>query len=322
MYSYLFVFLLLADYEATEEVPSSSPVPEQEVPVADPEVEASSAGFAATGVKPQAETSSSASSVGKSLLITLPAEHETRKQPAERGESSSGPSLEFAKRVLNSVLSSWVETLSSGHLEAGFGMVKHVQDILAESEGVGLDVAGARAFVDKIIALGNKWAETKSFPDGEFFTEMFLKPSSKVKSEMDEISRTRKQFIRERNVTELAIIELTHDLNRLDGEVVEARQRLELLEEQVSAKWAAVMEARDREGTLIRRVEEAESNLRRKVQEHEQWQVLWEELPRAKDGSRRSAAFYGKLLKKRGLGALEAEAKSLLNELGLWLETM
>ena len=76
MYSYLFVFLLLADYEATEEVPPSSSVPEQEVPVADPEVEASSAGFDATGVKPQAETSSSASSVGRSLLITLPPEHE------------------------------------------------------------------------------------------------------------------------------------------------------------------------------------------------------------------------------------------------------
>ena len=65
---------------------------------------------------------------------------------------------------------------------------------------------------------------------------MFLKPSSEVKSEVDEILRTQTQFVRERNVTELAIIELTQDLHRLDREVIEARQRLELLEEQAAAK--------------------------------------------------------------------------------------
>ena len=65
---------------------------------------------------------------------------------------------------------------------------------------------------------------------------MFLKPSGEVKSELDEIPQTRKQFVPERNVTELAIIELTQDLHRLDREVIEARQRLELLEEQATAK--------------------------------------------------------------------------------------
>ncbi|KAJ8630142.1 hypothetical protein MRB53_023465 [Persea americana] len=122
---------------------------------------------------------------------------------------------------------------------------------------------------------------------------MFLKPSSEVKSELNEISRTRKQLVWERNVTELAIIELTQDQHRLD-----------------------------RERTLILQVEEIESNLRRKTQEYEQWQILWEELPRAEDGSQRPTAFYGKILKKRGLEALEAKVKSLLEELSLWLKTM
>ena len=65
----------------------------------------------------------------------------------------------------------------------------------SESEKVGLDVIGARVFVDEIIVLGNKWSETKSFLNGDFFREMFLKPSSEVKSELDEISRTRKQYV-------------------------------------------------------------------------------------------------------------------------------
>ena len=84
-----------------------------------------------------------------------------------------------------------------------------MKEILAESEKFGLDVTSARAFVDENIALGNKWTETKSFPNGDFFNKMFLKPSGEVKSELDEISRTRKHLVRERNVTELAIIELT-----------------------------------------------------------------------------------------------------------------
>ena len=151
---------------------------------------------------------------------------------------------------------------------------------------------------------------------------MFVKPSSKVKYEVDEILRTRKQFVRERNVTELAIFELTQDLHRLEREVIEARQRLELLEEQAAAKWAAITEAHDREGALIHQVKEVDSNLRRKTQEYERWKILWEELPRAEDGSRRFATFYSKVLKKRGLETLEAKAKSLLEELNLWLKTM
>ncbi|XXG68799.1 hypothetical protein AAC387_Pa06g1806 [Persea americana] len=74
--------------------------------------------------------------------------------------------------------------------------------------------------------------------------------------------------------------------------------------------------------TLIHHVEEAERNLWRKTQEYEQWQILWEELPRAEDGSRQPTAFYGKILKKRSLETLEAKAKSLLEELSLWLKTM
>ncbi|XXG41935.1 hypothetical protein AAC387_Pa01g2300 [Persea americana] len=151
---------------------------------------------------------------------------------------------------------------------------------------------------------------------------MFLKPSSEVKSEQDEISWTWKQLIRERNVTKLAIIELTQDQHRLDREVTEARQCLEILEEQAAATWAATLKAHDRERTLIRQVEEVESNLWRKTQEYEQWQILWEELPHAEDGSRWPTAFYGKILKKRGLEAFEAKAKSLLEELSLWLKTM
>ncbi|XXG47944.1 hypothetical protein AAC387_Pa02g2505 [Persea americana] len=151
---------------------------------------------------------------------------------------------------------------------------------------------------------------------------MFLKPFSEVKSDLNEISRTRKQLAQERNVTELAIIELTQDQQLLDKEVTEARQRLVLLEEQAAAKWTATLKARDRERTLIRQVEEVESNLRRKTQEYEHWQILWEELPRAEDGSQRPTAIYGKILKKRGVEALEAKAKCLLEQLSLWLKTM
>ncbi|XXG41740.1 hypothetical protein AAC387_Pa01g2144 [Persea americana] len=78
---------------------------------------------------------------------------------------------------------------------------------------------------------------------------MFLKPFSKVKSKADEILRTRKQLVQERNIIELAIIELTQDLHRLDREVIKTKQRLEQLEAQAAAKWAG--------------------NLRRKTQEYE-----------------------------------------------------
>ena len=181
---------------------------------------------------------------------------------------------------------------------------------------------GVKVFVDEIIALGNKWSETKSFSDGDFFREMFLKPSSEVKSELDEILRTRKQFAWERNVAELAVIELTQDLHRPDREVIEARQCLTQLESLAAAKWTAIVEARARDGTLIRQVEDADSKLRRKTWEYKRWQILWAELPLAEDESHRSVAFYGKLLKKRGLEAMKARAKSLLEELNLWLNAM
>ena len=151
---------------------------------------------------------------------------------------------------------------------------------------------------------------------------MFLKLSGEVKSEVDEISRIRKQFIRERNVTELAIIELIQDLHRLDREFIEARQRLEQLEAQVAAKCTALVEACAREGALIRQVEDVDHNLRRKTREYERWQILWAEFPLANDGSRRSAVSYGKILKKRGLEALKAKAKRLLRELNLLMKAM
>ena len=63
----------------------------------------------------------------------------------------------------------------------------------------------------------------------------------------------------------MAIIELTLDLNRLDKEVIEARQRLKLLEKQATTKWIAIVEARAKGGTLIRLVEEVDSGLWRKT---------------------------------------------------------
>ena len=74
----------------------------------------------------------------------------------EQGESSSGPPLLYAKKVVARVLNSWIETLLFGHLEAGFSMIQHVQEILVDTEEFGLDVTGARAIVDRIIALGDK----------------------------------------------------------------------------------------------------------------------------------------------------------------------
>lgn len=70
-----------------------------------------------------------------------------------------------------------------------------MQEILSKSEGVGLDVIGAGVFVDDIISPGNKWTETKNFTNDDFFREMFLKPSTKAKSAIDEISQTKKQLV-------------------------------------------------------------------------------------------------------------------------------
>ena len=114
--------------------------------------------------------------IGKSLLISLPPLPDMGNRPTECGEFLFGPSRPFMKKVLKSVLSSWIETLSSSQLDARFGMIKHVQDIFADSEEVGLEIAGAKAFVDEVITLGNKWTETKCFLNDDFFSEMFLKP--------------------------------------------------------------------------------------------------------------------------------------------------
>ena len=69
---------------------------------------------------------------------------------------------------------------------------------------------------------------------------MFLEPATKAKSAMNETSQTMNQFVQDRNITELAIIELIQDIDRLDGDVAKARQRLKQLEAQVVAKWTAI----------------------------------------------------------------------------------
>ena len=137
---------LPAGCEATGEVPSSSSGPEQEMPAADPEVGASSTSPVTAEAGLCGDIASSVAPIGKSLSISSPPWPDMDSQPTEHGESPSRPSLQYAKKVLKSVLSSWVETFSSGHLEAGFGMVKHVQDILVDSAEVGLDIASAKAF--------------------------------------------------------------------------------------------------------------------------------------------------------------------------------
>ena len=96
------------------------------MPAADPGVRASFANFDEAEEGPDADIPSPAAPIGKSFLITLPTVPDTGSRPTEHGESSSEPSRQFARKVLKRVLSSWVETLSSGHLEAGFDMVKHV----------------------------------------------------------------------------------------------------------------------------------------------------------------------------------------------------
>ena len=68
-------------------------------------------------------------------------------RPTEQGESSSGPPLLYAKKVVARVLNSWIKTLLSWHLEARFSMIQHVQEILADTEEFGLDVTGARAML-------------------------------------------------------------------------------------------------------------------------------------------------------------------------------
>ena len=110
----------------TEEVPLSFLEPEQGVPIVDPRVGASSTSFDEAEESPQDDIPSPAAPIGKSFLITLPTVHDMGSRPKEHGEFSSEPSRQFARKVLKRVLSSWVETLSSGYLEAGFGMIKHL----------------------------------------------------------------------------------------------------------------------------------------------------------------------------------------------------
>ena len=74
-------------------------------------------------MKPRDEIPLPMSSIGKSLLITPPTGHDTGSRPMGRGEISYGPSLQYAKRVLKSVLSLWIKTLSSGHFEARFDLI-------------------------------------------------------------------------------------------------------------------------------------------------------------------------------------------------------
>ena len=95
----------MAGYEAIGEVPPSSLGPEQEVPAVDAEIGATSTNFGA-------------SSIGQSLWTVASKKHDRGSRLMERGETSSGPSLQYVKRVLKSVLSSWIETLSSCHFEA------------------------------------------------------------------------------------------------------------------------------------------------------------------------------------------------------------
>ena len=96
------------------------------MPAADPDIGTSSTSFDAVEVKPREEVPSPVSLIGNDFLITPPASHDKCGRRMDLGETSYGPSLQYVKKVLKSVLSSWIETLSSGHLEAWFGMIKHV----------------------------------------------------------------------------------------------------------------------------------------------------------------------------------------------------
>ena len=110
------------------------------MPAADLGVGASSTGFDEAEASPHADIPSLATLIGKSFFITLLTVHDMGSRPTEHGESPSEPSLQFERKVLKRVLSLWVETISSANLEASFGMIKHVQDILADSKEVGLDI--------------------------------------------------------------------------------------------------------------------------------------------------------------------------------------
>ena len=81
------------------------------MPTVDPEIWTFSTSFDTAEVKPHDEIPLPVSPIGKRFLITPPTRHDIGSRPMEQGETSSGPSLQYAKRVLKSVMSSWIETL-------------------------------------------------------------------------------------------------------------------------------------------------------------------------------------------------------------------
>lgn len=93
-----------------------------------------------------------------------------------------------------------------------------------------MDVAGARTFVDDIIALGSKWTGIENFSPFDFFREMFVKPSTKASFVTDDISQTKKQLVHERNHSELTLIDLKENIDCLAGEIFETKQCLAELE--------------------------------------------------------------------------------------------
>ena len=300
----------------TEETPSLLLGPELGMPVADPDVGISTSSSDAAEEIPRAEIPSSGAPTGKSSFDTFQTGHDMSSRATEKGESSSGSSLRSVKRMLARALSTWIETLLSGHLEVGFSMIPNVQLTLNDAEEAGVDVTEAKVIVDGIIALGDKWSNTVNLSDDRFFTEMFQNPADRAQSDLNEATQSRKRLVREKNREELALIGLGHDVDILEGEIEETKKRLEHLQAQVSAKWVAINEARHREGDLIRQVKEANRVLEGKTEENKRWEAARKELPGVGE------AVHGRFLKKRAFETMTAEAQSLLKELKLWLETV
>lgn len=94
------------------------------------------------------------------------------------------------------------------------------------SEEASLDVEGARAFVNDIIALSSKWSEIDNFLPSYFLRKMLVKPSTKATFAVDDISWTKNQLVCERNLAEMTLIELRETIDRLRGEIFEMKQRL------------------------------------------------------------------------------------------------
>ena len=85
----------------------------------------------------------------------------------------------------------------------------------------------------------------------DFFSEMLMKPSTKAKFVVDEITRAKIQLVQDRNLSKLGIIELRQDIDHLEGEVIEARQHLEQLKAKLATKWTSIAKARAREEILF-----------------------------------------------------------------------